>query len=126
MINGSLQYSTNHIRDFVHVDDVVDAIKLFLNMDNFDRLSRLVYQVGTGKGIKISDLVKRYGFNVPIKDGDASEMADNTANNAELTKLGWTAKKDLDKYLKRKINGNTDIKEYIQGLLSKITRIWSN
>ena len=126
LLSGQLQYCTNHIRDFVHVDDVVNAIKLFLNMDNFERLNKLVYQVGTGKGVKISDLVKKYGFDVPVKDGDVSEMADNTADIAELSKLGWTAKQDLDKYLKRKLNGNTKFKDYIQGLLSKITRFWSN
>ena len=32
----------------------------------------------TGKGRKISDLVKQYGYDVPIKDDDPSEMEDNT------------------------------------------------
>ncbi len=117
MINGTLKYSTNHIRDFVHVDDVIDAIKLFLYMDNFDKLEHLIYSVGTGKGINISSLCQKYGFDVPIKSGDISEMDDNTANIANLTKLGWAPKQDLDKYLKRNLNGNTNIKKHIQRLL---------
>ena len=126
MLNGKLKYSTNHTRDFVHVNDVVDCIKLFLKMDNFDNLDELVYNVGTGKGRKISDLVKQYGFDVPITQGDPCEMEDNTADNANLLKLGWSPKEDLDKYLKRKLNGDTNNEEYIQGLLSKKPRVRSN
>ena len=126
LLKGKLKYSTNHTRDFVHVNDVVDAIKLFLHMDNFDKLDNLIYNVGTGKGRKVSDLVKQYGYDVPIKDGDPSEMEDNTADNANLLKLGWSPNEDLDKYLKGKLNGNTNYKEYIQRLLPKKLRIWSN
>ena len=64
MFKGKLKYCTDHTRDFVHVNDVVDCIKMFLEMDNFDDLDELIYQVGTGKGRKISDLVKQYGYDV--------------------------------------------------------------
>ena len=118
MLKGKLEYSTNHKRDFVHVDDVVEVIRMFLTMPNFNDLDKLIYNVGTGKSISIANLVKRYGFDVPIREGHSSEMNDNTADIADLAKLGWTAKQDLDKYLKRKLNGNTNYKEHVQGLLS--------
>ena len=126
MLKGKLEYSTNHKRDFVHVDDVVEVIRMFLTMPNFNDLDKLIYNVGTGKSISIANLVKRYGFDVPIREGHSSEMNDNTADIADLAKLGWTAKQDLDKYLKRKLNGNTNYKEHVQGLLSKIAGIWRN
>ena len=89
-------------------------------------LDELIYNVGTGKGRKISDLVKQYGFDLPITEGDPCEMKDNTADNANLLKLGWSPKEDLDKYLKGKLNGDTNNEEYIQGLLSKKLRVRSN
>ena len=44
MFKGKLKYCTDHTRDFVHVNDVVDCIKMFLRMDNFDDLDELIYQ----------------------------------------------------------------------------------
>lgn len=126
MINGNISHvSKNHVRDFVHVDDVIDAIKIFLYSDDFTKFDK-VYDVGTGVGHKVSDLVRRYGFNVTENLGNMCEMLDNTANIDKLTKLGWTPKNDLDKYLKGKLDGDTKFKKYIQRLLPTKLRFWRN
>ena len=119
------QVARNHKRDFVHIDDVIDAIKIFLYSDDFVKFDK-VYDVGTGVSHNISNLVKRYGFNVTETSGDMCEMEDNTANIDKLIKLGWAPKNDLDKYLKGKLDGQTKFKKYIQRLLPKKLRFWSN
>ena len=119
------QVARNHKRDFVHIDDVIDAIKIFLYSDDFVKFDK-VYDVGTGVSHNISNLVKRYGFNVTETSGDMCEMEDNTANIDKLIKLGWAPKNDLDKYLKGKLDGDTKFKKYIQRLLPKKLRFWRN
>ena len=66
--NGKLEYVTNHIRDFIHVDDLCQwicyhmgtPIKGWMNM-------------GSGTSVKMSDLV-----DLPIRDGHPYEMEDNS------------------------------------------------
>lgn len=126
MFDGRISHvARNHKRDFVHVDDVIDAIKIFLYSDDFVKFEK-VYDVGTGVSQNISNLVKRYGFKVSEKLGDMCEMEDNIANIDKLTKLGWAPKNDLDKYLKGKLDGSTKFKKYIQKLLPQKLRFWRN
>ena len=47
------------------------------------------YEVGTGQGYKVSDIVKHAGYDVPTQEGQDAEADDNTADNTELKKLGW-------------------------------------
>ena len=42
------------LRDFIHLDDVGKIYKLFLNK----KITNGVYDIGTGKGVLIKDLVK--------------------------------------------------------------------
>ena len=85
--SGNITYKTNHIRDFIHVSDVVSVVKLFLEQGTKDK--NKFYEVGCGIGTKITDLVERHGYNVPLKEGDKCEMFDNTTNISELLKMGW-------------------------------------
>ena len=89
--NGNVEYKTNHIRDFIHVSDVVDVIKLFLRKGTLDK--NKTYDVGSGKGIRIDELVEKNGFDVPYKEGDKCEMINNTANISDLLSVGWTGPK---------------------------------
>lgn len=126
MFDGKISHvARNHKRDFVHIDDVIDAIKIFLYSDDFTKFDK-IYDVGMGVSHSISNLVKRYGFKVTEKLGDMCEMEDNTANIDKLTKLGWAPKNDLDKYLKGKLDGSTKFKNYIQKLLPKKLGFWRN
>ena len=89
--NGNVEYKTNHIRDFVHVDDVVDVIKFFLKRGTFK--CDKVYEVGSGVGTKVSDLIEKHGYDVPFKESDKCEMMDNRIDISKLLSLGWTGPK---------------------------------
>ena len=84
----TLKHVTNHIRDFVHVDDVVDAIMIFVNTGTEDKLP--TYEVGTGVGVRVDELVNTaLGMNMPVVEGLACEADNNTCLPIELKKLGW-------------------------------------
>ena len=89
--NGNVEYKTNHIRDFIHVSDVVDVIKFFLKRGTYD--CDKVYEVGSGVGTKVADLIEKHGYDVPYKESDECEMIDNTADISKLLSLGWTGPK---------------------------------
>ena len=101
LINGSIRDVTNHIRDFIHVDDVVNAIVLLMSKDI--RLLKPVYDIGTGTGIVVSKLAKIAGYdNLPVIEGQACEAKDNTANNQDLIDLGWNPTYKVEDYVRRK------------------------
>ena len=98
LIKGNIQYVTNHIRDFVHVSDVVEAICILMSYDIGEL--RPAYDIGTGYGILVSDLAKIAGFaDLPIKAGDICEAQDNTADITDMKELGWSPTKDVKMYV---------------------------
>jgi len=98
LIDGTVAYLTKHIRDFVHVSDVVDAI-LILMSKNIDTL-KPAYDIGTGKSNVVEDLGIFAGWEgIEVKDGDPCEAHDNTADITEMKALGWNPKIDVKDYL---------------------------
>ncbi len=97
LLRGEIKYATRHVRDFIHVSDVVNGIMLFVNGGTKDRLP--AYNMGTGRGNKVSRVAHKYGWLGEITDGDDCEALDNTADNSELLKLGWEAKVDVMEYV---------------------------
>jgi len=85
--DGNLEYVTNHVRDFVHIDDVISAITLLMSLDIWTL--KPTYDIGTGEGNVVSDLAKMAGYDVPIKEGDECEAQDNTADITDIKELGW-------------------------------------
>ena len=85
--NGTVKFATEHVRDLIYVEDVVSAIMIFVENGTKDK--NATYEVGTGQGYKVSDIVKHAGYDVPIQEGQDAEADDNTADNKELKKLGW-------------------------------------
>ena len=85
--NGTVKFATEHVRDLIYVKDVVSAIMIFV--ENGTANKNATYEVGTGLGYKVSDIVKHAGYDVPIQEGQDAEADDNTADNSELKKLGW-------------------------------------
>tara|TARA_B100000809_G_scaffold194298_1_gene193469 strand:+ start:134 stop:889 length:756 start_codon:yes stop_codon:yes gene_type:complete len=102
--DGNLKYVTNHIRDFVHIDDVISAITLLMSLD-IDEL-KPTYDIGTGEGNVVSSLAKMAGYDVPLKDGDECEADDNTADITDIKALGWSPTMSV----RRHINTLWDIK----------------
>ena len=92
---GNLSYATTHIRDFIHVSDVVSAIKLLIEHTTRKSLKDYggVYDVGTGEGVVISELAKIGGYsNLLTTKGNECEALENVADNQRLRDLGWKPK----------------------------------
>ena len=100
LIDGSISYLTRHVRDFIHVDDVLEAIVLLMNKDI--RLLKPAYDIGTGVGNVVEELGKLAGWEgIEVTDGDPCEAQDNTADNTDLVRLGWTPKINVEDYILR-------------------------
>ena len=52
LINNELEYTTNHKRDFIHVDDICSAIKKLIKHHHI----KGVVDIGTGTNISIQDI----------------------------------------------------------------------
>ena len=101
LIDGSIGYLTRHIRDFVHVSDVVNAIVLLMSKDI--GVLNPAYDIGTGVGHIVEDLGVIAGWEgIEIRDGDPCEAQDNTADITEMKALGWKPKVKVDEYLIQK------------------------
>ena len=60
--NGTVKFATEHVRDLIYVEDVVSAIMIFIETGTQDK--NATYEVGTGQGYKVSDIVKHAGYDV--------------------------------------------------------------
>ena len=101
LIDGSIGYLTRHVRDFVHVSDVVDAIVLLMSKDI--GMLKPAYDIGTGVGNVVMDLGILAGWEgIEVRDGDPCEAQDNTADITEMKALGWEPKVKVDEYLIKK------------------------
>lgn len=101
LLNGDIKYLTRHTRDFIHVDDVISAIKTIMDTPVEDR--KKAYDIGTGKGVIVEELGNLAGWEgIEVKDGDPCEAQDNTADNSELRALGWKPTIDIEEYIVKK------------------------
>mgnify|MGYP000138309328 FL=1 len=108
LMRNEIQYATNHIRDFIHVSDVLNAIELImLKMTDphlFPETSLTdAYDIGTGIGNIVSSLARIRYPGVDIRAGDHCESPDNTADNSKLKELGWEPKVNVVDYLSQGI-----------------------
>jgi hypothetical protein len=59
------------------------------------------YDIGTGKGLVVSDLAKMINPNIEIREGHECEADDNTADISLMQELGWYPKEpDAAKFIK--------------------------
>lgn len=91
------------IRDFIHIDDVVDAL-IFSGMNG----SNFTANVGTGVGISVDNLQKLFDphSNVVYKDKRAGDPYYSVAETKVLSELGWTSKIGIEEGIERLKNGN--------------------
>jgi len=98
LLNGDamLEVSPTAIRDFVHIDDVLNIVKYYVEKGsfNFD-----VVNVATGVETKISDLVKKTNSNVTYAGGKIEKMCGAIE---ELKFIGIEPKINLNKWLEGK------------------------
>jgi len=91
LLNGSLEYTTTHYRDFVHLLDVIDAIKILILNVHVNG----VLDIGTGNPIKIQDLAP----NLPVRLNTPGERQFTCANTERMKALGWKPKYTVEKFL---------------------------
>lgn len=82
-----LTYATEHVRDFIHVSDIVSAIDTIIKKGCVG-----VVDIGSGHATRVDQLVAKHGIDVPIQLGDATEQDENVLSSASLRALGWTPK----------------------------------
>ena len=87
------------IRDFIHVDDVS---KIIINIINKKNLNSKTFDIGTGKGIKVKDLINYIGrdkIKIHYKKGTLNETGSSIANYTLEKKFNFIS---LEKFFKNK------------------------
>ncbi len=99
-------------RDFIYIDDVVDAFICILKFNTMENKGYLRYEVGTGSACKIKDfclLVKRLSNSTTFLNFGAVPYRDNEKMNyqvniSDLLKIGWKSSIDLESGINNIIN----------------------
>jgi len=98
LIKNDVDYiNVDHYRDFIHIDDLMSAIKILMT----NKVEEKVLEIGTGSSINLLDILAR--LNITIEDkrmGTTFERKNNKASIQILKDLGWSAKTDLIEYIK--------------------------
>jgi nucleoside-diphosphate-sugar epimerase len=90
LIDGELEYTTNHYRDFIHISDLCDAIELCMK----SRFTGTI-DIGTGMPFKVSD----FAPNVPVRLNTPYERQWTCANMERIRSLGFKPKYSVENYL---------------------------
>ena len=100
LIRNEVKYiNVDHFRDFIHVEDLMIAIKMLINNDI---KNKKLIEIGTGTSINLLDLL--YDLNIKgieKRVGTIFERKNNKASIETLTSLGWSAKTNLVEYIKK-------------------------
>jgi nucleoside-diphosphate-sugar epimerase len=91
LIKNTLEYVTEHERDFIHIDDVCDAVILLMN-------SSITGAVDVGTGI--STKIQNISPNLPVVKNTIGERTKTLADLTILKSLGFSPKRSLEDFLK--------------------------
>ena len=101
--NVIVKGSKNRFRDFVFIDDVVEA---FIIADKYSSLNSGTFNIGTGKKTRVSELISMLSSRLPYKvscDYVGNTPGDQHGIIADISKakneLGWVPKIGLDEGL---------------------------
>ena len=97
LIDGELEYVTNHYRDFIHIEDLCDAIELLID----SRYSGTV-DIGTGVPFRVRD----FAPDLPIRLNTPHERNWTCANTERMKTLGFKPKYSVEKLLTNNQLGN--------------------
>lgn len=91
LLNRKVDYLTDHIRDWTHVEDVCSAIDICI--ENFKLIDLPAIDVGNGKPVSVVDMAEVVwpGNNLPLRDV-TGERTSTCADPAVLSQLGWVPK----------------------------------
>jgi nucleoside-diphosphate-sugar epimerase len=110
------------IRDFIHVKDVAKIYDILLKINDCNG----VFDIGTGKGIKIKDILDFVGkskIKYKLLDNSNNEIQTSIANTAKLTSLLKYYKFiSLENYLRKelRIKNKNNIRKYLNVNLNNI------
>jgi dTDP-glucose 4,6-dehydratase/UDP-glucose 4-epimerase len=99
LLSNSVEYITDHSRDFIHVEDLCDAIELLIKNPNING----VVDIGTGKSTNVQDLAP----GKPLRLNRVHERKCTQANIEILKELGFEPKYNVKEFL---TNKGVDIK----------------
>jgi len=92
--NGTLEYTTTHYRDFIHLEDVLDAIEILIKNPHVQGY----VDIGTGHPVRIQDLAP----DLPVRLNTPGERSWTCANTKKMIALGWKPKYTVEKFLTNK------------------------
>ena len=95
--NGTLEYTTRHYRDFIHLEDILDAIEILISKDHVNG----TIDIGTGHPVRIQDLAP----DLPVRLNTPGERNWTCANMEKMRALGFEPKYTVEKFL---TNNNKD------------------
>ena len=102
ILKGKVNYiNVNHLRDFIHVNDIVSAVEILMN-----NTFRGVIDIGAGISNKLVDITDYFKIDCKSVIGDETERLDNIADTSILNKFGWRAKINLYNYIEENRNVN--------------------
>jgi UDP-glucose 4-epimerase len=90
LLDKQLEYVTGHSRDFIHIDDICNAIIYLLHVE-----IRGVLDIGTGVSTKISDLAPH----LPVEIDTPNERDMTCASTDLMEALGWSPEHDFQEDL---------------------------
>jgi nucleoside-diphosphate-sugar epimerase len=94
LLNGKLEYTTRHYRDFIHLEDVLDAIEILIHKPHV----KGIVDIGTGQPIRIQDLAP----DLPVRLNTPGEREWTCANTEKMKALGFKPKYSVEKFLTNK------------------------
>ena len=86
-------YLTDHTRDFTHVNDICDAIKLCI--ENYQEIKyHRAIDVGTARPVNVTDVAEHVwpGNNLPVREQMPNERQGTLADITVLKSWGWQPK----------------------------------
>ena len=90
-------------RDFVHVDDVVQANLLAMMKDDHNRYGE-VFNVGTGVNYSVLELAKMISDDIKMVEPRVGEAYITLANNQKLRDtFGWSPTRTIEEYIKENL-----------------------
>ncbi len=91
LLNGSLEYVTKHQRDFIHLDDVCNAIELLIQAPHL----KGNVDIGTGNPVSVQELAP----SLPIRPYPPGERNITCADTKLMKSLGWNPVHNIKNFL---------------------------
>jgi nucleoside-diphosphate-sugar epimerase len=91
LLNNSLEYVTDHSRDFIHLEDVCGAI---IRLMNYNMIGTI--DIGTGESVPIRELAPE---GLPIKTDTPGERQSTKAYTKTLESIGFKPKYSVRNFL---------------------------